>query len=318
MKNLITCICLLSTLFSWAQTKPTQTVPPVPDYIREKIQKELPIYILNYKQETNPEMKKSDLRWAAQGFFLPDTLNSNSYQLIFESIETFVEIEGQSVFRKLYLVKKKGHRFTNFEESVYRNKKRKSENDRIFLKIPAWQDTISLDLYSKYYPADEQYLVYCDSTQLYLVGGNVFFGEFRWLKHHVPIGNYASMAFYCTVQYHAKGLKRDTDWADYFPSDKDTATYIMKRHATNQGHGYIIKMPRKPPYHMTMTYYTNKKETTGGDGRVYLEITQTRPEGTFLGYESIRPRIREITGKEFFDLVKTPKNNAVEFIMYDE
>jgi hypothetical protein len=293
-----------------AQIQPVQVVPAVPDNILEKIQKELPVHILNYKQDTNPEMKKSDLQWAAQGFFLPDTLSSNSYQLIFESIDTFVEVEGQIVFKNLYLVKKKGHRFTNFEK-VYN---RKTYDGR----ANPWQDTISLDLYSKYYPADEQYLVYCDSAQLYLVGGNVFWGEFRWLKNHVPIGHHSSMVFYRTVQFHAKGLKRDTDWADYSALEKDTVTYIMRRHATNQGHGYIIKMPKKPPYHMTMTYYTNKKETTGGDGRVYWEITQTRPEGIFQGYEPIRPRIREITGKEFFDLVKTPKNNAVEFIMYDE
>lgn len=319
MKNLITYILLLSPLVCLSQRKPAN-VPPVPEYIRQKIQKELPKYILRYKQQTNPILKEEDYKaskdpanhdyWEAQGFFLPDTLSSDSYQLIFENIETFARIEEQVVFPNLYLVTKKGHRFTNFEK-VYNRKTYDGRSN-------PWQDTISLDLYSKYYPADEQYLVYCDSTHLYPVSGNLFCTEFIFLRKHLSIGNVISKVYYRTVQYQPKGFLGDLSAFDVLADNKDTITLVMKRHATNQGHGYVIKMPKKSPYHMTMTYYTNKKETTGGDGRVYWEITQTRPEGIFQGYEPIRPRTRVITAKEFFELIKTPKKDAVEFVMYEE
>lgn len=320
MRSLVKCILLLFPFFCWAQTNPAH-VPPVPEYIRQKIQKELPRYILEYKQQANPEIKKQDYRsskdpgnhsiWEAQGFLLPDTLSSHTYQLIFESIETFIRRPDRTEFDNLYLVTKKGHRFTNFTRT-YRHKTLEG--------IPAWQDTISLDLYSKYYPADEQYMVYCDSTRLYPVSGNLFCTEFKFLRDYFSVSSPVFKVYYRTVQYQAKGFMGEFSAFDVFDDgkDKDTITLVMKRHASSQGHGYVIKMPKKSPYHMTMTYYTNKKETTGGDGRVYWEITQNRPEGMFQGYDPIRPRIRVITAKEFFELIKTPKKDAVEFVMYEE
>jgi hypothetical protein len=294
MKKITLYILVLLPMFTWAQVK--RVIPEkVPEHIRQKIQRELPDHILRYKQQANPEIKEQDYRASKdpaisgykdpQWFFLPDTLSTSSYQLIFESIEPFID-EKDNPRPNYYLVTKKGHRFTNFKETF---------RPKTYNEVPAWHDTISLDLYSKYYPADEQYLVYCDSVDLFPVSGNVYWTDFLWVpnfnRHPIKI------AFYRTVQFHKKGTYINGTLEPIETSEKQITCLLRERYS-NQGHGYLVKINRKPPYDMELVYYTNRKELTGGTGKEYVEVTLPRPEGIFKGYELIKPRIRKVSSEE--------------------
>jgi len=95
-KHLIGIIILSMPVMLMAQQENTEQ-KELNAVVRQKIQAQLENAILTYKQFTCPEIKDDEYAEKkgnvivssiqAKGFFLPDSINNTSYQLIFDSIE---------------------------------------------------------------------------------------------------------------------------------------------------------------------------------------------------------------------------------------
>jgi hypothetical protein len=309
MKRLIGIMLLSIPIVLHAQQVNTKS-KKVSEVVRQKIQAQLEDAILTYKQFTCPEIKRESYTTErpgttsykqAKGFFLDDSIEtSHTYKLIFDSIEPWGPQPSNYGY---YIVTKRGHRFTNFIDThpYFGN----------FIKVLAYQDTISLDLYSKYYPQDERYLVYCDTVRenrISLVSGNIFLTHSRKGKNSLW-----QMVRKRMVQYN---ISRER--TKLLPDTKTHERYIFTESNLTNG-GFLLEIEREYPHNMQITYHTNNKALTGGNGVDVYQIILPRPVGEFKGYEPIKPKIRKL---EIDELRKLRKDEALsqtfEYINYDE
>jgi hypothetical protein len=297
-KHLIGIMILLIPVQSWAQQESTKS-KKVSEVVRQKIQTQLEHAILRYKQFTCPEIKKESYMTVSpglisyidpKGFFFPDSIDATSYQLIFDSIEPWGPQPSNYGY---YMVTKRDHRFTNFEKSVRRNKNWKEGKDPLqlmFFSTPPFQDTVSLHLYSKYYPQDEIFLVYCDTVPanlISLLSGNLFMTPATLKNKNLRYWAFTRMAQYNTTIETFRQL----------PSTEKHFRFLAKKSNLTTG-GFLLEMEKEYPHHMQITYYTNDKTKTGGNPKDYYEVIIPRPVGEFKGYEPIKPRMRKLSREE--------------------
>ena len=102
------------------------------------------------------------------------------------------------------------------------------------------------------------------------------------------------------------------------PSTEKCLRYLAKKSNLTQS-GFLLEIEKEYPHHMQITYHTNNKAITGGNGVDRYQIILPRPVGEFKGYDPIRPKIRKLEIDELRRLRKDEVlGKTFEYIDYEE
>jgi len=299
-------VTILMATSLMAQVRHTE---PIPEEIVEEIKYRTRASILSFKMRLNPNITEEDYRVDPQTIKDPKYVLLNDTAGKYTDFELMLDVERLSPFKSelwdnFYKVTKKGNRFVNVEEYA-------TKVDGMYVFTEAYKDTVEFDLGSQYFPFDELFVVYYDTTGLgawALVSGN--FDRYPMYGNYFPrvdLDRWASVRVY---QYGATNLHDFRYYADRF-------NHHSKLGEENLEQGYrlfvgdskiiktkqvLVRVPKKSPYEpIELFYYTNDTIYTGLGkydwGKSIAKVTYTinsRPKS----YEELQPKVEVLSGEK--------------------
>jgi hypothetical protein len=306
MKNIhiILATCFLSVQTVIGQPKATD---PIPDTLKQFITYEIGSAINQYKAQLCPQFKDSisyfdwnhNLKQPGSHLLYPG-LNPKFgpfFNYNFE-IKRWPE---DSPYINFFLVIKKNNIMTRERDStdekgrdVYDEKEKRIQVTDTFAKeIPCY----------KYFPYDERFVVYYDTTKKDLIyfSGNVYQIWLAYKYNSNEFRNMFSMAVKATrlrfAQYSTSETRinfiRETDEFYEFSADNTVLiAYPVK---------ILVRIPKTDPFQFGSTweiiYYSNTTDVPGNTDQSFYEVKYTRSIRP-KSYEELFPKYRKLTKEE--------------------
>jgi hypothetical protein len=311
MKNIhiILAICFLSAQIVIGQPKATD---PIPDTLKQFITSEIGFAINQFKAELCP-LTKDSVPYISGNFIIMRNGTELLYPGLNSKYDPFYnynfEIKRwpeQSPYINFFLVIKKNNIMTR-ERYVTDEKGRYVYNEKgeSIIKIDTFAKEIPC---YKYFPYDERYLVYFDTTKKELIyfSGNVYQ---TWLAYKYDAIDFRNMHSMAVIAVKLRLVQYSTSKTQFkFIRETDEFYEFSASETLLRDGEILVRIPKtnnRFQFGSTweMIYYSNTTDVPGNTDRSFYEVKYTRsikPES----YEELFPKYRKLTKEEIGEVYR--------------